>query len=67
MNRLIETPPLRLNLSVDDAAIALGVSPRMVRKLIAQHELPVVRIGRRVLVPRENLSSWVHSRVEDAQ
>ena len=47
------TPPL--NLSIDEAASALGVSSRTVRYMVARKELPVVRIGRRVLVSWEAL------------
>lgn len=53
---------LRLNLTVDQAAIALGVSPRTVRSLIARKELPVIRIGRRVLVSFEALAEWNRGR-----
>lgn len=55
----------RLNLSVDEAAAALGVSPRTVRGLIARHDLPVHRIGRRVLVPLEQLAVWNRERAAD--
>lgn len=50
---------LRLNLSVDETAVALGVSPRMVRKLIARGDLRVVRIGRRTLVSAQTLTDFV--------
>lgn len=50
--------PLRLNLSVDEAAAALGVSSRLLRSFIARGELPVVRIARRVLIPYEALAEW---------
>lgn len=53
----------RLNLSVHEAAAALSVSPRTVRKLIAQSALPVVRIGRRVLIPLAVLREWNVQRI----
>ncbi len=54
-----DTPGLPLNLSVDEAAAALGISSRTVRTLIARKELPVVRIGiRRVLLPWAALAAW---------
>jgi excisionase family DNA binding protein len=49
---------VRLNLSVDQAAASLGVSPRTVRTLIVSRELPVVRIRRRVLISLETLAEW---------
>jgi len=51
----------RLNLGVDETAAALGVSARTVRSLIARNELPVVRIGRRVLIRVERLDEFVRS------
>jgi excisionase family DNA binding protein len=38
-----------------EAAMALGVSPSMAYKAAADGTLPVLRIGRRVLVLREGL------------
>lgn len=43
---------LRTHLSVDEAAEALSVSPRHVRTLIERGELPSLRLGTRVVVPR---------------
>lgn len=42
-------------LSVREAAAILGVHHLTVRKAIARGELPGVRVGRRVLVPRRAL------------
>lgn len=56
-----ERDSLRMSLSVDQAAIALGVSPRLVRNLIARGELPVVRIGRRVLVSVRTLDAYIRA------
>jgi excisionase family DNA binding protein len=53
-----------LNLSVDGAATALGVSPRTVRTLIARGELPTIRIGRRVLLPCGALEEWIRARTD---
>ncbi len=48
--------------SVDEAANALRVSPRMVRMLITRRELRSFRIGRRVLVSVEALAVFVRDR-----
>jgi excisionase family DNA binding protein len=42
-------------LSVDQAAHALGVSARFVRMLGARGQIRIVRLGRRTLVPSEEL------------
>ncbi len=44
-----------LLLSVPDAATLLGVSDRYTWDLVRSSELPSVRLGRRVLVPRAAL------------
>lgn len=45
----------RLAYNTEEAARALGLSPRTVRTMIARDELRVVRVGRRVLIPAEAL------------
>jgi excisionase family DNA binding protein len=49
-----ETSGQRL-LSVDQAAHALGVSARFVRMLGVRGQIRIVRLGRRTLVPWEEL------------
>lgn len=46
-------------LDVDEAAAVLGCSGRLVRKLIAQGELPGLRLGRLVKVRRVDLDNFV--------
>jgi len=45
-------------LSKRDAADALGISLRTVDHLIAGKRLPVMKIGKRVLVPRKALEQF---------
>ncbi len=53
-----------VNVSVGEAARALGVSPRFLRGLIAKGEFPMVRLGRRTLVPLDELRKWNAARVQ---
>jgi len=46
-------------LSVKDAAIYLGRSEQAIQHLIFSHELPVVRVGRRVHLDRRDLDLWI--------
>ena len=48
-------PPARRLLSVDETAQALGVCSRHLRTLIVRGQVRSVRLGRRVLVPREEI------------
>ena len=52
-------PPLSLR--PDDAAKALGVSRRTLDSLIADRSsgLPIVRVGRAVLIPVDGLRRWL--------
>jgi excisionase family DNA binding protein len=47
--------PERLTLTVEEAARSLGVSRAHAYELAARGEIPTLRLGRRILVPREAL------------
>ena len=53
---------LKLNLSVDEAALSLGISSRFCRTLIKQGELPSHRFGRRVVISFDELAGWNRER-----
>lgn len=45
----------RLTLTVEEAAASLGISRNLAYELIAKNKLPSVRLGRRLVVPRQAL------------
>jgi excisionase family DNA binding protein len=49
----------RLTYNVPEAAALLGVSSRLVYQLAERNEIPVVRLGRRVLIPRIAIAQLV--------
>ena len=51
----VETVGRRLALSVEEAANLLGISRSLAYELAARGELPVLRLGRRIVVPRAAL------------
>ena len=51
-------------LTVREVAAELRISPSMVRKLIAVDGLPCIRLGSRIIVRRQDLDSWIESRVQ---
>ena len=55
-------PVPRVTLSVAEAAKALSLSDRTITSMIAKGEIPVVRIGKRRLIPVEGLRKWIASR-----
>ncbi len=48
-----------LLLIVREAAKLLRISPNLVYELVAQGRLPHIRLGRRILIPRLGLKSWI--------
>ena len=53
-----------LTLTVDDAARLLGISRSLAYELVALGEIPSIRLGRRVLVPRRGLYRLVEEPAE---
>jgi excisionase family DNA binding protein len=55
----------RILLRVQEAAAMLGVSrAKMYELLAANNEIPVVRIGHSIRVPRAALESWIDEQTE---
>ena len=51
----------RLVVTIAEAAKLLGISRSFAYELVKRGELPVVRLGRRQLVPKESLSRLMES------
>lgn len=49
----------RLTLTVEEAAGVLGISRALAYELVARGELPSLRLGRRIVVPRRALVAMV--------
>jgi excisionase family DNA binding protein len=54
----------KLALSIAEAADALALSARTVEELVKLGRLPVVRVGRRVLLPVAGLQTWLDTETE---
>lgn len=52
-------------LNVESIAERLGLSPRTVQKLLTARALPVVKLGRRVLVREEDLTAYVAAHLQE--
>jgi excisionase family DNA binding protein len=59
-----KTEPLLLRIT--DVATTLGLGRTKVFALVKAGELPVVRVGRSIRVPREALREWIWQRIEGA-
>ncbi len=51
----------RLTLTVTEAAKVLGISRALAYELVARGELPSLRLGRRLVVPRKALDELLES------
>lgn len=51
----------RLALSITEVAEALNVSRPTIYRLIQRADFPVIRLGRRQLVPRQGLEEWLRN------
>ena len=66
--RTLQTPDDRLVYTVAEAAKLLGISRAFAYELVARGELPVIRLGRRRLVPKAALLALVgQTTVEDGE
>ena len=57
----------KLLLRPAEAADALGVSRSKLYELLADGDLPVIRVGHTVRVPAEALREWLKSRLVEQQ
>jgi excisionase family DNA binding protein len=53
----------RLLISVREAAARLGIGRDATYALVREGRLPVVRVGRRVLIPARALALWIEEEV----
>jgi len=51
-------------LRVEEAAQVLGIGRTKAFEMVARRELPVIRMGRLVRVPRAALDAWIADRTE---
>jgi excisionase family DNA binding protein len=58
---VVDRTPEPVAVSKSEAAQMLGVSVRTIDRLIALKELPVRRLGRRVVIPRNGLQNLLRA------
>ena len=57
---------LPVYLSVDQLAALLGISRAGAYTYVHTDGFPLIRIGKRMLVPRDKLIAWLDAQTEDA-
>lgn len=58
---------LPLLLNVKQLADLLGVSDSSVYELIQEDGFPSLRIGKRIVIPEEELREWISARTKEVQ
>jgi excisionase family DNA binding protein len=58
---------LPLLLNVKQLADLLGVSDSSVYELIQEDGFPSLRIGKRIVIPKEELREWIATRTKEVQ
>lgn len=53
-------------LTTDEAATYLNVTPRMVRRLVQECRIPVIRIGRHVRLKPEHVEEYLRNQTSPA-
>lgn len=51
--------PERLTWTIEEAAQALGIGRALAYELARTNQIPVIRLGRRMLVPRQQLEAML--------
>ncbi|MBQ9662701.1 MAG: helix-turn-helix domain-containing protein [Oscillospiraceae bacterium] len=54
----------KTTLSVQELAIQLGISLPKAYELVKQPGFPVLRIGARILIPKDSLMNWLHTQAK---
>jgi excisionase family DNA binding protein len=54
-------------LDISGAAEALGVSPRMVRRLIEQRRIRVFKVGKHVRIAQSDINEFLQSNVREVR
>ena len=58
---------LPLLLNVKQLADLLGVSDSSVYELIQEDGFPSLRVGKRIVIPKEELREWISARTKEVQ
>lgn len=58
---------LPLLLNVKQLADLLGVSDSSAYELIQEDDFPSLRIGKRIVIPKEELREWITTRTKEVQ
>ena len=64
MNEIWSYGDLPLTLSADDVAAVLGISRTNAYALLHREDFPTLKIGKRLMVPRDRFIRWIDESIE---
>lgn len=64
MNEMKSYDQLPLTLSAEDVAAVLGISRTNAYALLHREDFPTLRIGKRLLVPRDRFIRWINESID---
>ena len=62
-----ERPPQRITMTVEAAAVVLGISRATAYDAVSRGEIPCIRIGRRILIPKVALERLLDGAEADGE
>ena len=64
MNEIRDFEQLLLTLSAEDVAAVLGISRTNAYALLHREDFPTLKIGKRLLVPKDRFIRWISESVD---
>ena len=58
--------PIGRPLTIDEAADRMNVTPRFIRRLVAERRISYIKAGRHVRIDSEDLDAWIAERRVEA-
>lgn len=51
----------KLCMTTDEASVQLNISKSKLYQLLRDNAIPAIRVGRKILIPTEELRAWLHT------
>ncbi|WP_041458719.1 excisionase family DNA-binding protein [Ammonifex degensii] len=55
----------RIAYSIPEFAAAVGLGKSLIYELVKRGEIPSIRVGRRILIPRSAAEEWLRRKMEE--
>ena len=55
----------RMTMTVEELRAAMGIGRRQAYDLVNRSDFPVIRLGKRILIPRDAFLKWLEAQTAD--